>query len=252
MAMSVVYSNFCGMVVSETRGGVESDYVSDPLGSTVGLMNSVGTMTDRWEYWPYGEVISHTGSSTTPLTFLGVLGYFKDILDKFFYVRARHLRVDLARWLTVDPLWPIEPPYSYVRNSPVNSIDPTGLWRAPLPGTWHCTSVGGFLGHDLWSFVIQAFVVTCPEDEGNLISLTGAVFAIESAILTVLMFLFVGTAVAIAAPWIMAILGLVAGLLAFGLLWCCQFGCQNDKSCGYWVEYHYTPSISLGYGGCMC
>lgn len=126
MSMSVVYSNFCGMVVSETRGGVERDYVCDTLGSTIGLMDATGTMTDRWEYWPFGEVVSHTGTNPTPLTFLGVLGYFKDVLDKLFYVRARHLRVDLARWLTVDPLWPGQPGYCYATCSPTVHVDFTG------------------------------------------------------------------------------------------------------------------------------
>ena len=127
MAMSVVYSNFCGMVVSETRGGVESDYVHDTLGSTIGLMDNTGTLTDRWEYWPYGEVVSHTGSNPTPLTFLGVIGYFKDVLDKLYYVRARHLRTDLGRWLSSDPTWPSEPAFAYVNNSPTTLTDPSGL-----------------------------------------------------------------------------------------------------------------------------
>ena len=43
------------------------------------------------------------------------------------YVRARHLRPDLGRWMTVDPLWPREQPYRYVQNSPSNDVDPTGL-----------------------------------------------------------------------------------------------------------------------------
>jgi RHS repeat-associated protein len=115
------------MVVSETRNGVESDYISDTLGSTIGLMGSAGTMTDRWEYWPYGEVVSRTGTSVTPLTFLGVLGYFQDVLSKLFYVRARHLRVDIARWLTVDPIWPNESPYSYANGKAVSISDPYGL-----------------------------------------------------------------------------------------------------------------------------
>ena len=115
------------MVVSETRNGVESDYVCDTLGSTIGLLNSAGTMTDRWEYWPYGEVISHTGTSVTPLTFLGVTGYFQDVLNKLTYVRARHLRVDQTRWLTVDPMWPVQLPYTYVGNVPVAKSDPSGL-----------------------------------------------------------------------------------------------------------------------------
>jgi len=126
MAMSVVYSNFCGRVVSETRGGVESDYVSDPLGSTIGLMNSAGTMTDRWEYWPYGEVVSRSGSNPTPLTWLGVIGYFQDVLSKLLYVRARHLRADLTRWLTTDPKWPGARAYGYAGGRPTYVADPTG------------------------------------------------------------------------------------------------------------------------------
>src|SRR5580700_1431914 len=133
MALSVVYSNFCGRVVSETRGGVESDYISDPLGSTIGLMDSAGTMTDRWEYWPYGEVVSRTGSNATSLTFLGVLGYFQDILSELFYVRARHLRVDLVRWLTVDRIWPDQQPYGYANNSPTSMSDSSGLLVGGCP-----------------------------------------------------------------------------------------------------------------------
>ncbi len=127
MAMSVVYSNAFGGIIAENRGGVISDYVQDPLGSTIGLMDSTGTLTDRWEYWPWGEVVSRTGTNPTPFTFLGVIGYFKDVLDKLFYVRARHLRVELARWLTVDPLWPNRVAYSYCSDSPHLHTDPSGL-----------------------------------------------------------------------------------------------------------------------------
>ena len=114
------------MVVSETRNGVESDYVSDTLGSTIGLLGSTVSMTDRWEYWPWGEIVSRNGTNPTPLTFLGIIGYFKDVLDKLFYVRARHLRVDLARWLTVDALWPVQLAYSYSSNAPMIVTDPSG------------------------------------------------------------------------------------------------------------------------------
>lgn len=127
MAMSVVYSNSFGMVVSETRNGVESDYVQDTLGSTIGLLDVTGTLVDRWEYWPNGEVIGRYGTNPTPLTFLGAIGYFKDIIDKLFYVRARHLRTDLARWLTLDPLWPNESAFGYARSRPTSVTDPMGL-----------------------------------------------------------------------------------------------------------------------------
>jgi len=138
MALTVVYSNAFGGVVAENRGGTVSTYVRDTLGSTIGLMDSAGTLTDRWEYWPYGEVASRSGTNVTPFTFLGVIGYFQDVLSKLFYVRARHLRVDLARWLTVDPLWPSEPAYTYASAGPAWTSDPTGLY-SPC-----CPKVAGF------------------------------------------------------------------------------------------------------------
>ncbi len=132
MPMSVTYTNFCGMVIHENRGGVERDYMPDPLGSTAALLDNTQTKTDTWEYWPYGEVSARTGTNPTPLTYIGTQGYFKDILDAVFYVRARFLKPNLGRWLTVDPLWPSGHAYGYARNNPTTYIDPSG--ESPLLG----------------------------------------------------------------------------------------------------------------------
>jgi RHS repeat-associated protein len=125
MAMSVVYTTVAGRVVHENRGGAERFYGQDPLGSTAALYDEAGNKTDEWEYWPYGEVRSHTGSSPTPLTFVGTLGYFMDSARQY-YVRARSYRADLGRWTTVDPLWPQESPYGYVGGMPTGRVDPSG------------------------------------------------------------------------------------------------------------------------------
>ncbi len=55
MAMSVVYSNFGGELVAETRGGVGRIYVPDTLGSTMEMTDDSGNVTDTFEYWSYGE-----------------------------------------------------------------------------------------------------------------------------------------------------------------------------------------------------
>ena len=123
--MSVTYSTFGGRIISENRGGVIRDYVSDPLGNTVALVDDTGAITDRWEYWPYGEVAARTGTNVTPFTFIGALGYFKDTLTRL-YIRARHLRVDLTQWLTQDPLWPREQAFRYVGSRPNQFVDPSG------------------------------------------------------------------------------------------------------------------------------
>ena len=125
MAMSVRYTNFGGELVAEDRGGVTSFYVPDNLGSTVALKNTSGTTTDSFTYWPYGEIRTRTGSTATPFTFVGNLGYYQ-VSTSRYYVRARDLRADQARWQTVDPLWPQESAYGYARSSPTRFIDPSG------------------------------------------------------------------------------------------------------------------------------
>ena len=123
MPMSVTYTTLNGQVIYENRGGVQRHYVPDTLGSTAALMDSTGTVTDTYDYWPFGEIRSHTGSSTTPFTFVGTLGYYIQVLSNFMYVRARFLRPALARWQTVDPLGPLLHPYEYVENRPNEGSD---------------------------------------------------------------------------------------------------------------------------------
>jgi RHS repeat-associated protein len=125
MAMAVVYCNFNGMMVGEIRGGIATGYVPDTQGSCIATVSG-GVVTSTTDYYPYGEVASSTGTNPSPWGYIGLLGYFKDVLNRL-YVRARYLRNDLARWLTKDPLWPSEPAYEYVRNLPILDIDPLGL-----------------------------------------------------------------------------------------------------------------------------
>ena len=125
MAMSVVYTTFGGMLVHENRGGTERQYISDPLGSLVGELDSTQAVTYTAEYWPYGEIQTETGTNTSNWSFVGLLGYLKD-LASLLYVRARHYLPQKARWLTVDPLWPGESSYAYSLNAPIYNVDIDG------------------------------------------------------------------------------------------------------------------------------
>lgn len=137
MPMSVTYTTFNGRIVSENRGGVIRNYVSDAEGNTIALTDDTGTVTDTWTYWPYGEVQKHTGTSTTPFTFGGVFGVFSDSATQG-YARARIVRYDLTRWMTVDPLWPFQPAYVYAHSNPVTFTDPSGLQAIWFPGEHLC------------------------------------------------------------------------------------------------------------------
>lgn len=70
----VSYATLDGEIVSETREGVERDYLPDSLGSTIALMDDTQTLTDTWTYWPYGEVASRAGTNPTPMQWVGPLG----------------------------------------------------------------------------------------------------------------------------------------------------------------------------------
>jgi RHS repeat-associated protein len=134
------YTVMGGEVLGETRGGEERVYLPDPSGSVAALIDSSQNITDEWEYWPYGEVRSHVGSSETPFTYLGTLGYHSDGAGRY-YVRARVLDARDARWTTVDPLWPEEPAYGYVGGNPATRTDPSGMQTYYLP-RWGRQDVG--------------------------------------------------------------------------------------------------------------
>lgn len=72
MSMSVVYTTVNGMLLHENRGGTETDYVPDPLGSLVACKDSTGAVTYTASYWPYGEVQTATGSKANIWGFGGL------------------------------------------------------------------------------------------------------------------------------------------------------------------------------------
>ena len=141
MALSVTYNVVNGVILSETRGGVDTIFVPDTNGSLIECRDASGNKTYSAEYWPYGEVQTETGSKANPWGFGGLVGYLRD-LGNLLYVRARHLRVDLGRWQTTDPLWPREQAYEYVGSVPNSRADPSGLFNPLCIGCGICLGVG--------------------------------------------------------------------------------------------------------------
>jgi len=132
---TVRYTTVDGEVIAEKRGGVRSLYVPDPLGSTVALLDNTQAQTDTFEYWPYGEVRTRTGSTPTPFQYLGMIGYYQDNANRN-YVRARHLGNDKGRWLNKDPIGFNSGDvnlYRYANCNPATYVDSSGL-NPPKPG----------------------------------------------------------------------------------------------------------------------
>jgi len=125
---TVCYTVVNGEVLSENRDGVERDYLPDTQGNTIGLLDNTQTITDTFSYYPYGEVVSRTGTTATPFQFLGTLGYYRDSASRT-YVRARTLNTAQGRWMTQDPIGFKGGDvnlYRYVANRPTVLTDPSG------------------------------------------------------------------------------------------------------------------------------
>jgi RHS repeat-associated protein len=159
MPMSVAYTTIDGEIVSESRGGVTRAYVPDTNGNTAALLDESGNITDTYSYWPFGEIRNHVGTSQTPFTYGGTLGYYLDLLNYFLYIRARYLRQALARWQTVDPLWPQQRAYAYCFANPLIYVDPRGD-EPVLAGNYGASFIAVATAKVCW-------VRVCTEDGGH-------------------------------------------------------------------------------------
>ncbi|MBZ0214717.1 MAG: hypothetical protein K8H99_13030, partial [Nitrospirae bacterium] len=101
-----------GEVVGHVKGSEKRDYIVDPLGSVVAYLNDSQTLTDQFEYWPYGELAGEIEEGNGPLLWVGSLGYFRES-DLRTYIRAREYRQDLGSWMQLDPLWPAGSGFGY-------------------------------------------------------------------------------------------------------------------------------------------
>ena len=128
----------------------------DHLGSTNIVTNEQGQQTLLMEYLPYGEVKRIVGSDPVQNTYTGQKS---DSESNLMYYNARYYDPKIGRFITADPTIqsPYDPQdlnrYAYVRNNPINFIDPTGFgWFKKIFKKIkkffkkHGAKAGGFIG----------------------------------------------------------------------------------------------------------
>jgi RHS repeat-associated protein len=123
-------------------GGPGSRYwfAADGLGSVAATTKQNGQSTHEYFYDPYGQIIDENGhwedssSWTNPHNHYLLTGKEWDEESRLYYFGARFYDAEASSWLTQDPYrGGINSPmtrhrYLYVRNNPVNRIDPLGLF----------------------------------------------------------------------------------------------------------------------------
>ncbi len=103
----------------------------DGLGSTRGLTDETGNVTDTYDYEAFGELVDSSGESENDYLFAGE--QFDGGLGQY-YLRQRYYDAGVGRFTRRDTYsGSISEPitlhkYIYTHANPVNGIDPTGLF----------------------------------------------------------------------------------------------------------------------------
>ncbi|RYF74559.1 MAG: hypothetical protein EOO39_08375 [Cytophagaceae bacterium] len=123
------YDTVNGYLQGESTGGVQTDYLTDALGSIVAVVNSIEAVVNAYRYKPYGDLLDKTGVGVDPrFLWTGSTGSrTTGLVRTEQYNRRRHYSSSSCLWTTVDPLWPEEWAYVYVGGNPVRFVDPSGL-----------------------------------------------------------------------------------------------------------------------------
>jgi RHS repeat-associated protein len=124
-----------GNLISQSRGGTDSFYLFDLLGSTRQLASGVGAVTDTYLYDSFGSTLLASGTTTNPYRYVGRLGYLYDADLARYYVRARYYDPVFGAFLSRDPigLAPWSQFYAYCLNQAPNGSDPSGALPAAIP-----------------------------------------------------------------------------------------------------------------------
>jgi RHS repeat-associated protein len=98
-------------------------FIQDYLTSTVALTSINGNVVQRTQYEPFGQ------STNNSLTRYGFTSRERDSLTGLIYYRARWYDPKQTHFISEDPIGLIGGTnfYIYVKNNPVNKLDPTGL-----------------------------------------------------------------------------------------------------------------------------
>jgi len=115
-----------GQVLEQVASAATLWYQHDQIGSTRALTDATGTVQDTYQYDPYGNLVTSTGSAANPFLFAG---QYRDSESGLYYLRTRYYDPTTAQFMSVDPLVAVSTsPYAYVSGNPLNASDPSGLF----------------------------------------------------------------------------------------------------------------------------
>jgi len=119
-------------VFARTDAASARYFLTDALGSTMGLTDSTGAFQTTYTYEPFGNT-TIAGTASNPYQYTG---RENDGTGLYFY-RARYYNPQFPRFISEDPIefnGGDTNLYAYVGDSPTNFTDPTGtIWHPRWP-----------------------------------------------------------------------------------------------------------------------
>jgi len=114
--------------------GQATSYLTDATNNTIALVDATGAITQEYIYEPFGKTFTSGSLENNRYQFTGRERESGDL----YYYRARYYHTGLARFIQPDPLGLLAGInfYTYVENSPINFVDPTGLRTYVAHGIW--------------------------------------------------------------------------------------------------------------------
>jgi RHS repeat-associated protein len=133
-----IYSN--GEILAQHTGGYDAPiyyYLHDRLGSVRQIIDPNGKVVNRYMYQPFGAIHLFEQDVVIDNSFKFTGQYYDSEIDQY-YLRARQYYPRIQRFTARDPVaGKFDEPmslhvYLYCQNEPVNMLDPSGLWGAPI------------------------------------------------------------------------------------------------------------------------
>ena len=109
------------------RAGKRYYFAQDGQGNVTGLLDSVGTAVQQYDYTPYGEALPGSGSVVNPYQYKGREW---DAEARLSFMRARYYDPQVGRFISEDPIGLAggNNPTRFVGSDPVNRSDPRGTF----------------------------------------------------------------------------------------------------------------------------